>query len=728
MESQQANGSHLVGQDWSLRSQLEPVRRRWWLIAIALFIGALAGYVYSQFLPPRYEGAASVVSISGGGGTLSFIPALVDQQGALLDTEAEIIHSRAVISRAVEKLKVDDRNKVFQDIRDSLSVVRPRNTTIMRISTQGPTPQKAAEYANAVADAFLEWHLLTRREQLSAGRKFIEDQVQKVAVTLREAEDRLAAYKVRTGQVDLSSQTQAAVARISSLQSQLQTATIERKGLETNLVQTRAQLGLQAETVTRPTWTVQDDPRLAQLRAQLTSQEIDLATLRQQYTDEHPRVVAILARIEEIKKQMAQLSTIQMASQVRELNPLRRRFATNIIQMQIDREALLAREAALSSLLAQSQRDLRSLPPAELEITRLMRDELVAEGTYVLLRQKLQEARIAEASVVGDFRIVDRAVPRRTPVVPRVGLNTLLGVLAGLVFGVGLAYLGEAFDTSFRTPEEAATSLGLPLLAAIPATRRLRSVQLIVAEPRRRDSFAEAFRHLRTNLLFLNPDHPLRTVMVTSPGPDEGKSTVSANLAVSMTQTGRRVWLLECDLRNPILKWAFQPKQPYGLTDLLVDGIPIDATLNTTQVENLWFISSGTIPPNPSELLGSQKMQAFLEHGDSRVQLIVLDAPPVLPVTDATVLGHSVDGIVLVVHLVKTPRDAAIRALEQLHATGARVVGLVVNGVPRSRRPGYYGYDYESYGDQAGASEGTATGRPPRWYDTLRETLRGRPR
>jgi capsular exopolysaccharide synthesis family protein len=213
---------------------------------------------------------------------------------------------------------------------------------------------------------------------------------------------------------------------------------------------------------------------------------------------------------------------------------------------------------------------------------------------------------------------------------------------------------------------------------------------------RRRSPFAEAFRHLRTNLLYLSPDRPLRTLLVTAAGPGEGKSTVAANLAVALAIAGRRTWIVEADLRKPGLAWAFQPGTTRGLSDVLVENAAFDAALAPTSVEGLWFVPAGTLPPDPAELLGSQRMRALLAHAREQVDAVVLDAPPVLPVSDALALAPHVDGVLLVVDLARTPRDAARRAAGQLRAVGARVAGVVVNNVPADGR-GYYYYGYYSY-------------------------------
>ncbi|MCL6649835.1 MAG: CpsD/CapB family tyrosine-protein kinase [Chloroflexi bacterium] len=247
----------------------------------------------------------------------------------------------------------------------------------------------------------------------------------------------------------------------------------------------------------------------------------------------------------------------------------------------------------------------------------------------------------------------------------------------------------------------------------IPLIRRRRNDKdsrplLTTSHPR--SPFAEAFRHLRTNLLYLSPDRPLRLLLVTSPGPEEAKSTVAVNLAAAMAQAGRRVWLVEADLRKPALAWTLGPEGTLGLTDLLVDGVPVDRALQGTEVDNLWFVPSGTIPPNPAELLGSQKMRALLEEARGGADAVVIDAPPVLPVTDAAVLAPNVDGVLLVVWLGHTPREAARRARERLAAVGARVVGVVVHGVEAGRRDGYYYYS-RYYGPEEKAEKAATVGK-----------------
>ncbi len=697
-----------------LRDYLDVFLRRWWLVAACAIIAGATALGFSLSAPPVYRAQASVV-VDRGGSALGLIPDITGiSQQTFVDTLAEIVKSRAVLTLAVRLLGVDplEEEEALERLRKGLQVRRTRNTDLILIQAEGPTPQAAADNTNAISRAFIEWHLGARRSQARAGKEFIERQLSALSGELRAAEDALARYKVAGGQVSLSEQTTLALEKLADFEAQRRAVEAERQGVEASLLRARAALKQQAPTVAA-TILQGEDPVSTQLRSDLARLEVELVGLRKQFTDRHPQVIATKARIEEVKGRLRQQAAQTLLSRQITLNPLRQDLAAQVIKLEVDRQALQAREAALSAAAAAYAGDLKALPPKEVELARLTRDVKVAEETYLLLSQKLQEARIAEASIVGDLRIVDAAVPPASPVKPRVRLNTILGGVVGLMLGMGGAFLSESLDTTFKTAEEAARYLRLPLLAAIPWVRRRRNNNrddlplLTTSKPR--SPFAEAFRHLRTNLLYTSPDRPLRLLLITSPGPEEAKSTVAVNLAAAMAQAGRRVWLVEADLRRPSLAWTLGPEGTLGLTDLLVDGVPVDRALQGTEVDNLWFVPSGTIPPNPAELLGSQKMRALLEQARGQADAVVIDAPPVLPVTDAAVLAPNVDGVLLVVCLGRTPREAARRARERLAAVGARVVGVVVHGVESGRRDGYYYYSHYYGPDEKAEKRAPAT-------------------
>lgn len=697
----------------TFREYLYMLQRWWWLIAAAAVAGLVLALMLSVAADPVYRGSTRVVVGRAATTTLGLLPDLTGaSQNTYVETLAQIIKSRAVTDLAADKLGVppDERPRVTRELRRGLDVLRVRGTDIIEIRAEGPTPDRASANANALADAFLQWNVDARRAQASAGRQFIEGQLSKVADELRAAENALAQFKASGGQAALSEQTTIALTRIADFEAQRRAATAERQAAEASLQEARRILGRQ-----EPILPI-EDPVAVQLRTDLARLETELASLRQQFTERHPQVVAAQARVTDITQQLRQLASARLAGRTVALNPLHQTLATQAITLEVQREALLAKERAMAGIVNQYIRDARTLPAKEVRLAGFMRNLKIAEDTYLLLSAKLQEARIAEASIVSDASVVDRAVPQGTPIRPRPALNALIGLLVGLLVGAGAGYGLGMWDTTFKSPEEVERVLGLPVLAAIPAVPTGRPTpggdgkKLLMPIGQRRAPFAEAFRHLRTSLLYISPDTPLRSIEITSPGPGEGKSTISSNLSVAFAEAGKEVWLVECDLRKPVLALTFQPKTNFGLTELLVDGLSIEHAVQKTEFEHLSFVPSGTTPPNPAELLGSQKMRTFLQHSHNGAEMMILDAPPVLPVTDAAVLAPAVDGVVLVVRIDRTPRDAARRARQQLDAVGARVLGVVVNGMPVKGRGTSYYYAYSEYYDSD--SEGKKAAPP----------------
>jgi non-specific protein-tyrosine kinase len=314
--------------------------------------------------------------------------------------------------------------------------------------------------------------------------------------------------------------------------------------------------------------------------------------------------------------------------------------------------------------------------------------------SYTSLLQSYEQVRLAEAESTSNVIQVEPAQPPEKPVLPRTLLNVSLACVLGFLLGLGIAFLLEALDNTLRTPEDVSGQLGLPVLGVIADSHFANDRPAVIAEPR--SPVAEAFRTLRTNLQFASVDVPLRTILVTSPSPGEGKSTIAANLATVIAQGGKRVVILDADMRRPTVHQIFDVKNENGLTDLVLNGNhnPGHQTQQTT-VEGLTVLTSGELPPNPVELLGSEKMSALIEAISRQADVVVIDSPPVLMVTDSSVLAQRVDGVLLVIRQGETNLEIARQSLEQLQRVGANVVGAVLNGVKFGRSSYYYHYkDY----------------------------------
>ena len=297
------------------------------------------------------------------------------------------------------------------------------------------------------------------------------------------------------------------------------------------------------------------------------------------------------------------------------------------------------------------------------------------------------------------------------PVSPRPKLNLALGLLVGLAVGVGAAVLRETLDTSIKGAEDVQSSLDLPTLGMIAYDPGAAKRPLIVhVDPQ--STRSEAFRQLRTNLQFVDIDHKPRSIVVTSSVPQEGKSTTTCNLALALTQAGLKVILVEADLRRPRLAEYLGLEGAVGLTDALVGRAALDDLLQPWGDGRLQVLATGPTPPNPSELLGSQQMGELLRELESRADLVLLDAPPLLPVTDAAVLTAHASGAIVVVRSGQTTREQAARAVEILRAVDAHLYGVVLNMVP-TKGPGAYKYGYYGYGYAATGPVDTTTALPP---------------
>jgi non-specific protein-tyrosine kinase len=384
-------------------------------------------------------------------------------------------------------------------------------------------------------------------------------------------------------------------------------------------------------------------------------------------------------------------------------NALVEEFAAQNAQNQAARYA--APKQSLEALLAQMDRQIQENNAAlaaleEDSENRAERDRLetnrVQYGqTYAYLLQSYEQVRLAEAQSTSNVVQAEAATPPRAPVRPRTLTNTVAAGVLGLVFGAGLAFLIETLDDTLRSPEEVTRELGLPILGVIARIAYKQETPVTLAEPR--SPVSEAFRALRTNIQFASVDRPLHALLVTSPSPAEGKSSISANLAVVMAQNERRVILLEGDLRRPRTHELFDVTNWLGLSDLFVRAhIDLDGTVKKTGLVGLSILTSGGLPPNPSELLGSEKMVGILTKLKEQADFVVIDSPPVLAVTDAAVLAPRVDGVILVVKPGVTKLAASKQAVEQLRRVGANLVGVVLNEV-EFKRSRYAYYHYRGY-------------------------------
>ena len=344
------------------------------------------------------------------------------------------------------------------------------------------------------------------------------------------------------------------------------------------------------------------------------------------------------------------------------------------------------------------------------ERDRLEANLALYQRIHADLLVNFEEVRLAEIQSTSTVRLVEPAQPNPNPIRPIPEQDGFLGAAAGLILAMGLVLLIEALDDTVKGPRDITHELGLPVIGFIAKVDQDPSGPVAAVTPR--SPAAEAFRSLRTNVQYASVDHPAKTLLITSPVPRDGKSTVSLNLATVLAQSGKKVAIIDSDLRRPTLHKRLRLSNRVGLSDLFVQNdIALEGALRKTKIPNLFMVSSGGLPPNPAELVGSEKMVRILEKLHVLVDIVIIDSPPVMAVTDAVVLAGRSDGVILTVEPGQTKLAMARQSVEQLRRSGARILGVVMNKVVQKRSRHYYYQGYYQYQTYNYYDEGNNTKR-----------------
>lgn len=594
------------------------------------------------------------------------------------------------------KLAVLDREEAVDNLLANLRATPREKTDVVDVEYTSGAPVLSQRVVNATVETFQEMNARTAQQQAVRRLRFAQEQLAETDSILAQAQTALTAFRERR-QV-FGSQQQAAAEQEGLRGVEVRRAELEgelriHRALLQRLRQTapgRSDQGLRA-MMSVPS--IASNPVIAQLYAQLVRYETSLDSLT-----------------------AGEWGSAQSDPQVLRLTSLVASTRAGMLDAVVGHvSGLEARITSLDEVRSRASAQLQSLPAAEAEEARLVQRTETVRQVAQQLREEYQRARIAEAMEGGQVQIVDLAAVPRRPVGTGRGMKLGLGLALGLLLGSGGAFLKEHLNATIR-PDEIEGLLGIPSLILVPALRRKESARsrLSRGTPREaagqedglpelvtlsapRSAGAEAFRTLRTNLLFTQAARALKTITVTSASPAEGKTTVSSNLAVAFAQQGLRVIVLDCDLRKPRLHEPFAIPRTPGLTDVALGTATLEDAVRATAVEGLSVLAAGTLPPNPAEFVGGGRMQALLGEIAERYDIVIVDTPPVLAAADAAVLASRADGTVIVLRAGQTGRGAAQHAVRQLNTVGARMLGAVVNDPDgQAPRSGYY-YQYSGY-------------------------------
>ncbi|MDQ6828567.1 MAG: polysaccharide biosynthesis tyrosine autokinase [Gemmatimonadota bacterium] len=580
------------------------------------------------------------------------------------------------------------------------------STDIIAIEYRGSDPVLVMNVANALARAYAEFSIQNRRnmarQRTVATHLAIDEQKQR----LSDAQSAVKAFKEREQISSVPAEQGALISSIHSIEAKRDAVLTEQRVYK-NLI------GRLAATDTSS----DDLRRLAGTEA--VNNTGYMSTLYQRWHDLSRRREEMLAKYKPWNRDVKAVDALigQVKDELRDASGL----YVRALQSNVD---------GLESTIASLRSKLERYPKLEEEESQLESAVHTSQSIYEKLETEYQTAKIGEATLEPQIRVIDPAPQPTTPVYPNKRRNFFTALVFGLCLGLGAAIALENLDDSVKSPDEVREGFGVAVLGTIPRIGanvgghrdRPEAEGRLVTHLDPRSPVAEAYRSLRTNLSFARANTAMRTMVLTSPGPSDGKSTTVANLAITFAQQGQRTLLIDADLRRAVLDKVFKVPRAPGLTDVLVGQKKLIEVVRQTHIANLSVIGSGQFPPNPAELLGSAAMREALREATEHFDIVLLDSPPLLAVTDAAVLATMVDGAILVVRVGSTAKTAVRRAAAQLQNVAGRVIGAVLNDVDfRSAAfGGTYGYYYYYY-------YGQEAGRGPKSNRLLDRVLRRQP-
>ncbi|MDH3975289.1 MAG: polysaccharide biosynthesis tyrosine autokinase [Deltaproteobacteria bacterium] len=669
----------------NIKDYIRIVRKRLWLVAAILIIAVTIAAVKAFSIIPIYQASVKILIERENPNILSFQDVMnIDASSSdYYATQAGIISSRRLARKVFDasplnKLKKFEGVLYPESVLLNMLTVNPeRGSRFVHLSIKGPDPEEAADLANLWADTYVEQNLTEKINASSQATIWLSEQVKELQEKVTSSEFALQEYKEKHNIISLEERQNIVVQKLSELNSALIKANMSRLKRE-------AKYGQLNELMTKNSWealtNLVDSPQVNTLNASLLDMKRERAELSGTYGKKHPKMASIISQIKTLEAIIAE--------EVRKF----------VRKTKDDYEIAKLEEVTLRKSLDEQKREALALNKKAIKYNVLKRESEGNRKLFDVLLNRLKETSLTEGMEFNNIRIVDYAQRPGKPVYPNKRKMILMGVLIGLFGGISLTLFLEFLDDRIKSESDVERYLGIPFLGTIPAIFGKEQENLyLITDKMPKSMISEAFRGLRTSVLFSSSDKEIKTIMVTSGGPGEGKTTAAINLAVTMSHEGKRSLLIDCDLRRPTLQKVFNLKGSGGLSNILVDhDLSINAVINETGIENLGIITCGPIPPNPSELLGSRRMQEIISILEKDYDRIIFDSPPSISLADAAVLGRAVDGVVLVVDTKSTARGKAQKSIKALSEVGANMIGVALNRV-NTREDGYYGYYYYNY-------------------------------
>ena len=582
----------------------------------------------------------------------------------------------------LKQFEIARKERVINRFLERLNVQPVRNTQLVRVSFVSATPAIAAKVANAVVQTYMEYTLSTKIKANVGASGVLRRQISEERKKLEESEKLLQEYKEKYKIISLEEEKHITIQRLAAHSTDLVKAENER-------IEAQAKYQVAIGMLEDPDHAgsipeVMQNTFITKLKTDEAVFLEDLSEISRKFGSKHPQVMALNDKIRTVRGKI-------FDEILRVVDSLKSQY-----------DVTLRKELALKEELLRLKEESQNLGKHVVAYNVLARDVQTNKQVYEVLLKRLKETNISGGMQTTNVRVLDPAVPPASPFRPRHMLNLLLAIAFGLFMGPVIAVAFEYLDNSIKNPEDVDRYLKIPYLGPVPNFHEQENSApgnrgaMLVTSQDPKSIAAEAYRSLRTSIIFSSPDDR-RTLLVTSANPSEGKSVTSSNLAVTMAQNGARTLLLDMDFRRPVIHKVFGISQEKGLSNVLVGDAELEDVLTHTKVPNLDIIPSGHIPPNPAELLSSEGLSVYMDLLRDRYDRVIIDSPPILSATDPVIISTYVDEVLLVIKTGETSRELVHAAIDKLKHVKANLLGTVLNSV-MTGQSNYYQYQY--YGER----------------------------
>ncbi len=702
------------------------IRKRRWIVAL-FTVAAVAGTLaYTVRQPKIYRATAALVIDQSAPQVLSGIKDVVELgdrsywgSRSYFKTQYEILRSRRLAQVVVDRLDlgnnlhflgIDTDKMTTEEVDEALALADPaqilisrleveplRDSYIVYLHIEDTNPDFAAEIATTLAATYRDQNLALRRKVLQGAQGDLERLVSRLSKDKVGAEEALLKYE-RAHQVGtLESRKKTIDLRLEALTTRLGDARSRLAEVAARSAEMRTIAGEEdIFAISYPT--ILSSPTIQVLKEQALELRSAIAQAKVQYLDQHPTVVELTARLQnvyELARKEVKNQTGAVEHEKREISRFERKLQAQVTALETEGLDLAARELEYGWLKQRSEE---------------------AKSVYDMVARRLLETQLSEEVETNNVWLLEEALPPQMPIRPRLRLNLAIGAFLGLIGGIAFAFLFELADTSVSSDRDIEHLLRVPALGIVPVvderrdadapqvkptadelsegTSRLPNDPALLVYRRPKGHVAEFCRSIRTNLMFMRPDDPLRTLLITSPNPREGKTTVSVSVATTMALSGSSVVIVDTDMRRPRLHKVFGLPNNKGISSALIGAEPAHLMAQETGVPGLHLLACGPIPPNPSELLHARRFREIKEELKAHYDYVIFDSPPVLAVTDSLIVGKHVDGVMMIVRVGSTSKGAVVSAKRRMDAIGVTLLGCVLNQVDTERKDYRYYYYY----------------------------------